>query len=217
MSNITKNEGMWDRLSAGWSGVKTGASNIGATVAGTPSKVTSVQDSKIKQLFQLAQSRMKPFVRNLGSQYIISKTNAEIEVKKQLLGFLQDFMKMTGEKNPNNVIVTLQQPQYKNISDFLGKIGVVSSSSKTPASKTPISKKPAPKPAPKAVSPKPGQKYNNKTYDGATKLWVNDATGKPLSGPASQAVTIGFQNAVKSGKVIPESVTKITYKEFFVE
>jgi hypothetical protein len=27
-----------------------------------------------------------------------SKLNAEIEVKKQILGFIRDFMKMTGEK-----------------------------------------------------------------------------------------------------------------------
>ena len=119
MNNTAQNEGMWDRFSAGLTGVKTAASNIAATAAGTPTKVTSVQDAKIKQLFQLTQSRMKPFVKNLKSTNIVSKTNAEIEVKKQLLGFIRDFMKMTGEKKPNNVVATLQQPQYKDIADYL--------------------------------------------------------------------------------------------------
>ena len=94
MKNKSQNEGMFDRLSAGWTGIKTGVSNINATAAGTPAKVTSVQDAKIKQLFTLAQSRMKPFVKNINSKNIISRTNAEIAVKKELLGFLQDFMKM---------------------------------------------------------------------------------------------------------------------------
>jgi hypothetical protein len=48
--NTMQNEGMWDRISAGWTGVKTSASNLGTAVAsvaaGTPLKLTSVQDAK---------------------------------------------------------------------------------------------------------------------------------------------------------------------------
>lgn len=237
MNNDTKNEGMWDRLSAGWTGVKTGAANLGTAVssvsAGVPLKLTNVQDAKIKQLFSLAQSRMKPFVGKLKAGNIDTKLNAEIEIKKQLLGFIRDFMKMTGEKKPNNVIATLQQPQYKNIADYLLKIGVsVPMSSKkptsTPASSAPTSAPsttPATTPATTATSaaptsgqPKDGAIDATKDYkfDASQGLWVKTMTGVPLNKAASAAKTTAYWNAVKKGTIIPEGVTKITYKEFFV-
>lgn len=236
MNNTTQNEGMWDRLSAGLTGVKTAASNIGAGVssiasgqfqAGAPLNLTKVQDAKIKKLFSLAQSRMEPFVKNLKSKNIISKTNAEIEVKKQLLGFLEDFMKMTGEKNPNKIIATLQKPEYNNITDYLKKIGVsvpVSSKKKSKSPSPAPSSSPAPSPAPSSSgtptsgTPKDGaiDLSNNYKFDAGKGLWVNVTTGVPLNKAASNSKTIGYWNAVKAGKLVPEGVTKITYKEFFV-
>ena len=222
MKNKSQNEGMFDRLSAGWTGIKTGVSNINATAAGTPAKVTSVQDAKIKQLFTLAQSRMKPFVKNINSKNIISRTNAEIAVKKELLGFLQDFMKMTGEKNPNNIIATLQQPQYKDISTYLTKIGIsvpvstsVSKPKSTPTS-TPKSKPTStPKSTPTSSAPKSktlahGAKFAGKTYDSTVGAWIIDSTGNKLNSSASSATTNAYL------KTIPENINKITYKEFFV-
>jgi hypothetical protein len=229
MNNTTQNEGMWDRLSAGWTGVKTGAANLGTAVssvsAGVPLKLTNVQDVKIKQLFNLAQSRMKPFVGKLKSGNIDSRLNAEVEVKKQLLGFIRDFMKMTGEKKPNNVIATLQQPQYKPIADYLLKLGVsVPMSSKKPASTatptTSTTSTPTPTTAstPTSGTPKDGAIDVTKDFkfDASKGLWVKTLTGVPLNKQASLAKTVAYWNAVKKGTIIPENVTKITYKEFFV-
>ena len=234
MNDNTKNEGMWDRLSAGWTGVKTGASNLGTAVssvsAGVPLKLTNVQDAKIKQLFSLAQSRMKPFIGKLKVGNIESKLNAEIEVKKQLLGFIRDFMKMTGEKKPNNVIATLQQPQYKAISDYLSKLGIsvpmsskkptstpTPSSSTSPSSATPTSGTPT-SGTPTSGTPKDGALDVTKDYkfDASRGLWVKTLTGVPLNKQASSAKTVAYWNAVKKGTIIPENVTKITYKEFFL-
>jgi hypothetical protein len=210
-NNTSQNEGMWDRLSAGWTGVKTAASNIGATAAGTPAKVTNVQDAKIKQLFQTAQSRMKPFVKNLNSTNIATKTAAEIEVKKQLLGFLRDFMKMTGETKANNVIATLQQPQYKDIADYLSKIGVTAPVAPTPSAPTAKTAKTSTKGVPPDRA-----KFNNKTYDAKSKLWIDDGTKKPLNKLDSNKTTINYFSAIKAGHIIPENSTNISYKEFFV-
>jgi len=216
MNNTTqKNEGMWDRLSAGFTGLKTGAQNIGTAVSsvasGVPLKLTNVQDAKIKQLFSLAQSRIKPFVKKLNSNNIDTKLTAEIEVKKQLLGFIRDFMKMTGEKKPNNVIATLQQPQYKEIADYLSKIGVTAPSTPT----TPTTPTTKTKSSTKGVPPDRA-KFNNKTYDAKLKLWVDDGTKKPLSPLDSDKMTINYFKAIRTGKLIPENTTKIRYKEFFV-
>lgn len=225
-NHTTQNEGMWDRISAGWTGVKTGAKNISTAVSsvasGVPVKLNSVQDAKIKQLFSGAQFRMKPFVSKLNSKNIDTKLNAEIEVKKQILGFVRDFMKMTGEKNPNNVIATLQQPQYKNIADSLLKIGIsVPSSSKSPSS-TASTSSAASKPTATGTPPKTPIKapahaatYNGFTFDSTTGLW-SDPKGVPLNKGASNAKTVGYVNAVNKGIIIPENINKITYKEFFI-
>lgn len=225
MNNTTqKNEGMWDRLSAGFTGLKTGAQNIGTAVSsvasGVPLKLTNVQDAKIKQLFSLAQSRIKPFVKKLNSNNIDTKLTAEIEVKKQLLGFIRDFMKMTGEKKPNNVIATLQQPQYAQISDYLKKIGVVNSTSpkSTPIPATTSSTTSSTSPASAVPVPKDGALDITKGYkfDASKGLWIDIKANKPLSKSESNSKTIAYWSAVNAKKIVPEGVSKITYKEFFV-
>ncbi len=223
-NNTTQNEGMWDRISAGWTGVKTGAANLGTAVAsvaaGTPLKLTNVQDAKIKQLFSIAQARMKPFVSKMKVGNVESKLNAEIQVKKEVLGFIRDFMKMTGEKKPNNVIATLQQPQYKSIADYLVRVGIsVPTSSKKTSSPAPTPPTPpTPTPTPTGGAPKDGAIDATKDFkfDASRGLWIKTLTGVPLNKAASAAKTVAYWNAVKAGKIIPEGKTKITYKEFFV-
>ena len=161
---------------------------VAATVAGQPTKVTSMQDAKIKQLFKISQVKMQPFIRKLANKDIIVKTNAEIEIKRHLLRFLQDFMRMTGEKKANNVLATLQQPQYKNIADFLAKIGLPMSMSSSSG---------------------PANKPTNKPVSTPSKNPVSNIA--PATNPSPAAAP------KKVGRTIPENVTKITYKEFFGE
>lgn len=194
--NTTQNEGMWDRFSAGWTGVQKAASNLIATAAGTPTKVTSVQDAKIKQLFNLTQSRMNPFVKNLKSNDIITKTQAESEVKKQLSQFFRDLMKITNEKISNNLIIKLQQPQYKNIADYLKK--EVGMDLKKIAANIAINTPPVISTT-SAAKIKKGTKYQggkiNAEFDG--KQWINLTTNRPFKAIHQNGITQVYLNSLK--------------------
>jgi|NOAtaT_7_FD_contig_31_7900562_length_3755_multi_5_in_0_out_0_2 hypothetical protein len=226
MNNKTQNEGFFDRLKANWTGAKTAATNIGTGVAsvaaGVPLKLTNVQDARIKQLFSQVQARIKPYANKLGNTNVATKLNAEIEVKKNLLGFINDFMKMTGEKKPNNVIATLQQPQYAEIANYIKKLGLSVPVSKKPV--TPSASTTTPTPAPASSTPPTGgtpadgtfDVSKNYKFDASKNLWVNISTGVALNKSASDAKTVAYWNAVKKGTIIPENKTKIVYKEFFV-
>jgi hypothetical protein len=136
-------------------------------------------------------------------------------------------------KKPDNVIATLQQPQYKDIADYLKNIGVSvppvsSKSASKPASKPksvstkPTSTKPKSTPTIAAItSPKHAAKFNGFVFDDTTKLW-SDPKGNVLNAADSTTKTAEYLKAYNAGKIdkkgnlIPENINKITYKEFFV-
>ena len=119
---------------------------------------------------------------------------------------------------------------HKPVDASLGRALNVEFLKKKAASKKTSPKKPAPtkaapkkptskkSPTPTSGIPKGGAIDVSKKYkfDTAKGLWVNIATNVPLNKSASSSKTLGYWNAVKKGTIIPEGITKLTYKEFFV-
>jgi hypothetical protein len=83
--------------------------------------------------------------------------------------------------------------------------------------KSAASKKTVPKKA-SLKSPKDGAVDLSKKYkfDAGKKLWVNIASNVALTKSNSDKKTQAYWNAVAAKKIVPEGITKITYKEFFV-
>lgn len=83
--------------------------------------------------------------------------------------------------------------------------------------KSSTSKKTVPKKG-SLKSPKDGAIDLSKKYkfDAGKKLWVNIATNVALTKSNSDKKTQAYWNAVAAKKIIPEGITKLTYKEFFV-
>jgi hypothetical protein len=130
MNLKTKNEGLWDRLNAHGSGIKTAAKNLaGATksiATGTPINTTNVQQQKIKSLYARFEKDVDKNLSTVKSntKNMSSKIQSDITLKQTFLEFLKDLSKILGVSDVNQAIGYIKKypttyPKIKSVLDSI--------------------------------------------------------------------------------------------------
>lgn len=130
MNLQTKNEGLWDRLNAHGSGIKTAVKNLaGATksiATGTPINTTNVQQQKIKSLYARFEKDVDKNLSTVKSntKNMSSKIQSDITLKQTFLEFLKDLSKILGVSDVNQAIGYIKKypttyPKIKSVLDSI--------------------------------------------------------------------------------------------------